>query len=323
MNSRKISAILIALFMILVVSGSSPAMANFPSGTMRIIVPFAAGGSTDLMARILAPAMASRLGGIDIIVENRAGGGGAIGVTELLRLPADGYTLLLASPNAAILTPILSDVGYSNEDLAPIARVSELPTNIFVNADSEIETFADLIRLAEENPGRLTYSTSGTGSIHHVVAELFQHVGGRQGLLTHVPFSSGTEGVTAVLGGHVYMTFANASYGESFVREQGLMRVIVTSGEEGCPILPDIPTFTSFGYDVTLASWWGFLTRAGTPDEVLDLLDETIRDAMSDPAVLEGFATIGMIPSYMGRTGFTEKYLIQYYQLKDVLAELF
>ena len=326
MNLRRISAILIILCMTLAVCGGTPAAnaADYPSRTIRIIVPFAAGGSTDLTARVLAEALSSRLGGVDVIVENRSGGGGAPGVTELLRVPPDGYTFILASQNAAVLTPILSDVGYTNEDLAPVAQVAGLPTNVFVKADSEIQTVADLVRMAEENYGKMTYSTSGTGSLHHLVAELFQHAAGKKGLLTHVPFEGGPESLTAVLGGHVDIAFTNVSYGENYVKNQGLMRVLVTSSEDGCNILPDVPTFKSLGYDVAISSWWSIFARAGTPAEILDKMDEAIGDALSNnPEIIEAFDNFGMTAAYMNRTDFTVAYLAEYDQLKDVLADIF
>jgi len=312
----------ISMILCMLFAGAANA-ADFPNRTIRLIVPFAAGGATDLMARVLTPAMSANMGNIDIIVENRAGGAGAIAMMELLQSPADGYTLILASTAAGIVTPIISDVGYSKDDLMPIVQVAELPTNIFVLADSEIQSMEDLLRLGQENFGRLTYSTSGTGSLHHIVAELFQHTAGLQGLLTHVPYNSGTESITAVLGGHVHMAFANASYGESYVNQQGVMRVIATSSEYGCPIVEGVPTFRSLGYDVTIANWWGLFARAGTSEEILDIVEEAVRNAMADPEVSQAMVSLGMLPDYMSRADFTVKYLAQYDQLAEVLTDLF
>ena len=320
MRLRKILAIAVVLCFTL--AGAANA-ADFPNRTIRLIVPFAAGGATDLMARVLTPAMSGELGNIDIIVENRGGGGGAIAMMELIQSPPDGYTLILASTAAAVVTPIISDVGYSKADLIPIVQLAELPTNIFVLADSEIQSMEDLMRLGQENFGRLTFSTSGTGSLHHIVAELFQHTAGKQGLLTHVPYNSGTESITAVLGGHVHMAFANASYGESYVNQQGIMRVIATSSEYGCPVVEGVPTFRSLGYDVTIANWWGLFARTGTSEEILDIVAEAVRNAMADPEVYQAMVNLGMLPDYMGRADFTAKYLAQYDQLAEVLADLF
>jgi len=322
MKLRKILAMLMILCFVLVVSGS-PAAADFPNRTMRIIVPFSAGGATDLMARILAPAMSSRLGDIDIIVENRPGGGGAIGMMELVGSPADGHTLILASTAAAMFTPIISDVAYSNVDLAPIAQVSTLPTNIFVPTESELQTFEDFVRLAQENFGRMTFSTTGVGSPHHIVAELFQDAAGLPGLLTHVPFTSGPESVAAVLGGHVDVVFANASYGESYVRQQGIMRVLASSSPYGCPILPGIPSLLSLGYDVSFSSWWTLFAPAGTPVEILDLLDNVIEDAITNPEVIQQIENIGMLVAYVDRATFTAQYAEQFDQMQEFLPALF
>ena len=321
MNLRKILAVSMILCMVLVGGSVAASAANYPNRAISIIVPFAAGGSTDLMARVLAPVMSSLLGGVDIIIENRAGGGGAIAMVEIMRAAPDGYTIILASANSAVFTPILSDVGYSNEDIVAIAQVSELPTNVFVQADSDIKTVEDLLRIAEER--KLTYSTSGAGSLHHVVAELFQHVIGKPGLLTHVPYNSGTESITAVIGGHVDMAFANASYGETYVKQQDLLKVIATTGENGCAILPEVPSFKSLGYDVTLSSWFGMMARTGTPQEIIDLIDKSIREALTDTDLLEAFDKIGQTADYIGSTEFAAKYSAQYEQMRELLKIIF
>jgi len=319
MKLRRILAISAILCMTLAFAANA---ADFPSRTIRLIVPFAAGGSTDLTSRIIAPAMSKSLKNVDIIVENRAGGGGAMAMMELVQAAPDGHVLALVSQNASIMTPILSDVGFTKVDIAPVAQVAELPTNVFVKADSEVNTVADLIRLGEKNYGKMTYSTSGTGSIHHVVAELFQHTANKKGLLTHVPYNSGTESITAVLGGHVDMAFANASYGESYVKQQGVMKMVATTAEDES-MFPDVPTFRSLGYDVAISSWWGIVARAGTPPEILDMIDKAVKDAVADPEVGKAMENLGMPPDYIGRTDFTIKYLSQYDQLGGVLAGLF
>jgi len=320
----RIFAVSMTLCMVLAFSGAIPAAesaANFPRQTIRVIVPFAAGGATDLMARVLVPEMSKRLG-VDMIIENRAGGGGAPAINEMLRSAADGHTILLSSANAAVITPILSDVGYTNVDIAPIAQVSELPTNLFVKADSNIHSVADLMSMADAG-NRVTYSTSGAGSIHHVVAELFQIEANKRGSLTHVPFNSGTESLTAVMGDHVNVAFANASYGETYAKQQGVLRVIATTAMDRDAILPETPTFRSLGYDVTLTSWFGFVARAGTPAAILDRLDEVVRDSMTEPELLKAFESLGQTANYVNRTDFTTRYVNQYAQLGTVLKEIF
>jgi tripartite-type tricarboxylate transporter receptor subunit TctC len=240
-----------------------------------------------------------------------------------MRAAPDGHTLILASANSAVITPNLTDVGYSNVDIAPIAQVTELPTDLFVKADGKIKTMADLMRLAEANPGKMTYSTSGAGSLHHIVAELLQREAKKPGLLTHIPYNSGTESITAVLGGHTDIAFANASYAENYVKQQGVLRVIATSGANGDANLPDVPSLKSLGYDVTLTSWFGLAARAGTPQEILDLLSEKIKDSLKDPELIKSFPNLGMSVDYIGRTDFTTKYQNQYKQLQGILAELF
>jgi len=309
--------------MALAMSGSpAVAAANFPSKPIRIIVPFSAGGATDLMARALAPLLSSRLGGAEIIIENRGGGGGAPAVLEMLRSALDGHTIMLHSGNDGLLTPNISDVGYTVVDIAPIAQVSSLPTSIFVKADREIETLADLMRLGEQNYGKMSYGTTGAGSGHHIVAEALQHLAKKPGLFTHVPFNSGPECMAAVLGGHIDFVFGNASYGETYVKSQGVMKVIATSAEDKCPILPEVPNLRSQGYDFAWETWWGFGARAGTSPEILDILDKAIKDTLTDPTLPQIFTNLGLTINYINRTDFTILWMKQFEEMKVLLKEL-
>jgi len=319
MKLQKILAIAMILCMALVVPASA---ADFPNRTVRILIPFSAGGATDLMSRIMAPAIASDLG-VDVIVENRPGAQGAIAITELLAAPADGHTLILASICSVAINPNLSDVGYSRADLIPIVQAAELPTNIFVRADGPFEDFEDMVRQASENFGRLTYATAGTGGSHHIVAEVLQYNMGMQGLLTNVPFNSGTEAITAVLGGHVDMAFANASYGERFVNQSGEMRILGTSLSRGCPVVPATPTFKTLGYDVTVANWWGFFARTGTPEEVINRVALAVENALSDPEIIESMTNVGIPPYFINRAEFTAKYNDHYEYLEELLPNIF
>ena len=325
MNLRRIYVISMILCMLFVAAGSPAEVsaAGFPTKTVRLIVPFAAGGSTDLMARVLVQPLSKRLGDAEIIVENRPGGSGAIATMEMLRSAPDGHTLMLASPSNAIMPPILSDVGYTNESIIAIAQATELPTNVYVKADSEIKTLEDLIKAADKDFGKMTYSTSGAQSIHDVIAKLFQHVIKKPGLLTHIPYNSGTEGLTALLGGHVDISFANASYAENYVKQQGTLKVLATSDEGGDANLPDVTSFKSLGYEVTLTSWWGVFAPVGTPKEIIELLDNAIKDSLADEETVKGFTNLGMTVNYLNHTDFSVKYLSQYDQLKEVLKDLF
>ena len=325
MSLRRIYVISMILCMLFVAAGSPAEVsaAGFPSKTIRLIVPFAAGGSTDLMARVLVQPLSKRLGDAEIIVENRPGGSGAIATMEMLRSAPDGHTLMLASPSNAVMPPILSDVGYTNESLVPVSQLTELPTDLYVKADSEIKTLEDLVKAAEKDYGKMTYSTSGAQSIHDVVARLFQHVINKPNLLTHIPYDGGAEGLTAVLGGHVDVSFANASYAENYVKQQGTLRVLATSNEGGDVLLPDVPSFKSLGYDVTLTSWWGLFAPAGTPQEIVELLDKTVNDSLTDNETIQGFTNLGMTVNYLNHADFAAKYMSQYDLLKGVLANLF
>ena len=237
---------------------------------------------------------------------------------EMLRSANDGHTLLLANNDAAVMTPNLTDVGYSPADIAPIAQIASLSTGIYVRPESGIETVEDLLRVAEENFGRMTFGSTGAGSVHHVVGEMLQHAVGKPGLFNHVPFNSGTENLAALLGGHVDFSLSSSSYAPSYAQ----LRMLAVSAEDGCPMNPDVPSLRSLGYDVAMEMWFGFSAPAGTPVDILDMLDAAIRDSLADPEIIQAYRNLGSNIHYMNRADFTYKWLSEYYRMRDVLTQI-
>ena len=305
------------------VSSEAPASSeatsvDFPTATIKIIVPFNPGGSTDLMARVLAPEMSARLG-VPVIVENKPGGGGAIGMIEMIQSNPDGHTIILCSISAATLTPNNSDVGYTNKEMAPIAQIAQLSTGIYVRADSGITTVEEFIEVCEAEYGTKTFSTSGTGGVHHLTAELFMKAIDKPGLINHVPFDSGTEAITAVLGNQVDFSFGDAGDGLPFV-EDGTLRVLAMGSDPGRDYyFPDVPSFKELGYDVVMGPWTGFAAPAGTPIEIIELLDNTIKECMELPNIIEGFKNLSQPIAYMDHTDFTEKWMAEYDKNKAII----
>ena len=290
------------------------------TGTLTIIVPFSAGGSTDLMARVLQPALAERLG-VNVVIENRGGGGGAPGMMALAQSAPDGHTIALTSISSATLTPNISNVGYTNVEFQPVAHISVLPTGPWARTGEGIYTLEDLIRVASENPGRMTFSAGGAGGVHHVGAELFFASIGMPGLLTHVPFDSGAEGFAAFLGGHVDFAWNTADDGAMYYAE-GLVIPLATGAAEACPIMPEIPTFRSLGYDVVFGSWWGFVAPAGIPQDLLELLDNAIRASLEDPEVIALFENLNQPINYMDHVAFTNLWMSEFESNRALLIEL-
>ena len=293
---------------------------NFPTGPIRIIVPFSAGGSTDLMARVMQPHLSEVLGA-DVVIENRGGGGGAPGMIEMIGSAPDGHTVIFLSISAATLTPNISDVGYGIAEVAPIAQITTAPSILWARAGEGITTLQEFIDYASARPGELTYSSGGAGGAHHVAAETFFNAIGMPGLMAQVPFDSGIEGFTAFIGGHVDFAFQSVDDGRPFL-DEGLIYALGVMDNDGDPLLPDIPTFQSQGVEVEAGSWWGFAAPAGTPDEILDLWDNAILTVLERPEVAELFLNLGQTVQHMPRGPFTEFWVEQFYFNRELIAEL-
>jgi tripartite-type tricarboxylate transporter receptor subunit TctC len=310
----KIALVLTVIFSVVVFSVSGAGQAeqeeaasmDYPTGNITVYVPFSAGGSTDLMARIIADPLSDKLG-VPLVVENRPGGGGAIAMNALAGAKPDGYTIALTSLGPAMLTPNQGDVGYTDEEFAPISQTSFLPSMLFVSSESEYETLEELIAAAKERYGEMTYSSTGAGGTGHVACELFQEELGEKGLFNMVPFDSGTEATTAVLGGHIEFSLGDAGDTADHVAD-GNLRVLAIASEERDPMFPDVPTFRELGYDVVIGPWWGFAAPAGTPEDVLAILDDAIKETLALPEVVSQMGNINSPVVYTETTPFTRKW---------------
>lgn len=322
---KKISCILLVAMMILsmlALSTVAVAEAKFPTSTIKILVPFNAGGSTDMLARTIAPEMSTRLG-VPVIVENRPGGGGAIGMIEMIQSKPDGHTLILCSTNAATLTPNMSDVGYTNKEMIPISQLTKMSTGIIVNTESGITNLEEFIAACEADYGGKTFCTTGTGSIHHLAAELFMQAIGKPGLINHVPFDSGTEAITAVLGKQIDFSFGDAADCLPFV-EDGSLRAIAMASDPGRDFfLSDVPSFKELGYDIgQMGPWTALAAPAGTPDEVISLLDATVKECLELPNVAETLVNLSLAVAYLDHDEITDKWMSEYDLNKSLMEGL-
>ncbi len=329
---KKIFGIIMATIILLAASGcSSPAPAPTPSepapaklftSTIKIIVPFNAGGSTDLLARLLAPEMSTRLG-VPVIVENKPGGGGAIGMLEMIKSKPDGHTMILTSVNAATLTPNASDVGYTNKEMVPISQLTKMATGIIVNTESGITNLDEFIAACEANFGKKTFCTTGTGSIHHLTAELFMKEIGKPGLINHVPFDSGTEAIAAVLGKQIDFSFGDAADCLPLVKDGKLRVIAIASAPDRDKFLPDAPTFKELGYNIPqMGPWTALAAPTGTPQEVITKLDETVKECMALPNIQEGLEKLSLASAYMNSADITKKWMAEYDQNKALIQGL-
>lgn len=277
------------------------ALAEYPERPIEMIVAYSAGGGTDTAARTLAPFIERYLDGATITVVNRPGAGGEIGFTALAQSEADGYTIgFINSPNLMTI-PISREARYSLEDMQAIADVVYDPNTFAVLPNSEFTTLDELVAFARENPGVVTYGTSGIGGDDHLAALTFSRMADIE--MTHVPFSGAANVRAAVLGGHVTMAVMNISEVAAYV-DDGSMTALGQMSEKRWDGASSVPTFAEEGYDVVMGSDRGIAAPAGIPDEALTALQDAIAQTMQDPEFLEAAAEQNLSLNYLDAEAF-------------------
>ena len=266
----------------------------YPAKPVTMVVPFPPGGGTDTGSRLLAQKLTERWGQ-QVIIENRPGAAGNIGLEYVSRAKPDGYVILMGNFGTQSVNPMLYKLPFDpDKAFAPISLVAELPMVLVVNPKLPAATTADIIALAKTKAGDLNYGTSGQGSSMHLAAELFADAAKVQ--LTHVPYKGGGPAIQDVIGGHINMAFATILETSGHLRAERL-RAIAVTGSKRSPALPSIPTIAETalpGYDSI--SWIGLLAPAGTPSEILDKIAADTKWAMELPDIREKFLAQGATP---------------------------
>jgi tripartite-type tricarboxylate transporter receptor subunit TctC len=288
---RSIMPRLVAAFLLASFAGLAAAQ-TWPTRQIRLINGFAPGGSSDIVARIIAQKMSESLGQ-QVVVETRTGSGGIIANEAVASAPPDGYTLLLVTAfpaQAAVMKKLPYDPLKS---FAMVSMLTTYPFAIAVNASSPIKTLPELIANAKANPGKLNFSSAGIGTVHHLSGELFNAMALTD--LTHVPYRGGTAPLTELLAGRIDVMFETMTVVLPQVKAGKIRAVAVTSAQRS-PFLPDVQTVaeTLPGYDVV--SWLGIATVAGTPPEVVERLTREVAKALESPDVKQRFADLGGVP---------------------------
>ncbi|GAA0518531.1 tripartite tricarboxylate transporter substrate binding protein [Pigmentiphaga sp. GD03639] len=272
--------------------GGARAQGNaYPTRQMRFIVPFTAGGGNDVLARDIAQPLADILGQ-PIIVDNKPGAGGNIGADLVARAAPDGYTLLLATNTLTINPFVLRNIPFDvARDLAPVMRIANQPIVIVVNNALPVKNMRELVAYAGEHPDRLNYASPGSGTPHHMAAELFKQVSGIR--MVHVPYKGASQALTDLIAGQVQVMFASIISALPFI-QSGRVRVIATAEGRRLSLLKDVPTVQESGFPTYSATiWGGVMTTAGTPPAVIDKLAASIRRALDKPGVRPGLVASG------------------------------
>jgi tripartite-type tricarboxylate transporter receptor subunit TctC len=266
---------------------------TYPSRTVRIIVATTAGGTTDIVARLLGQWLADKLAQ-PFVVENRTGGGNNIGTEAAARSPADGYTLFMANTVNAINTTLYKNLNYNfTTDLVPVAIVMRSPVIMQVHPSVPARTIPEFIAYAKANPGKVNMGSGGVGSTGHMAGELFQLLSGIK--LTHVPYRGESLALTDLLGGQVQIVFATAGSSIQYIKADKLRPLAVTTAER-IALLPDLPTLKEFIPDYEASSWNGLTAPKNTPPEIIEKLNREINTAMADPKIKSRIVDLGGPP---------------------------
>lgn len=264
---------------------------SWPTGPIRLIVPFAPGGTTDVMARLVADRLGPRLGQ-PVIAENRAGAGATVGSTIAAQAAPDGQTLLMSNIASHGIAPSLyRNIRYdAMRDFVHIALVTRNPSAMVCNPGFAAQTLADVVRIAKEKPGSLDFATSGAGSSNHLLGLRFAIAAGIT--LNHVPYRGAGPAMTDTIAGVVPIMFDGLPSASGHIRA-GRVRLLATSGAERSAAFPDAPTFKESGFDVVSYQWFGISAPAGTPAAIVDRLNREIREILKEPEVVARFDQLG------------------------------
>jgi tripartite-type tricarboxylate transporter receptor subunit TctC len=293
MNLRARSA-WISCLVIVAASAATPALtaAEFPTRPIKLVIPYAAGGPTDLFGRLLAEYLGRDLKQA-VFVENKAGAQGAIGADMVAHAEPDGYTLLGTSGSVIILNPLLyKKLSYDPvKDLRMLALVTEVPVVLCVHPSVPAKTVAEFVAYAKQNPGKLNFGSSGTGSFTHLAAEMFKQMAGIE--MTHIAYKGAAHAMTDVMSGNIQLMFESVSLALPPVRS-GILRPLGISSAQRHSDLPDVPTIAESGYPGYFVSVWnGVAVPAGLPDDVARILTDSLDRVMNDAAFRASLEKVG------------------------------
>jgi tripartite-type tricarboxylate transporter receptor subunit TctC len=268
---------------------------TYPSRPAKIIVPTVAGGTVDVITRLIANDLTTRLGA-SFFVDNRSGAGNTLGSREAARADPDGTTLLMSSASGQVISPLVyKAIDYDPiKSFAPIGLVAEGSIILVVNPALPIKSLAELIAYAKANPGKLNYGSAGTGTVPHLTGELFKSMAGID--LVHVPYRGGALSIADVIGGNVQLTFEASSPLLQHIRD-GRLRALAVLSKARIPDLPEVPTAAESGYPtLVVTTWTGLFAPAGTDAAIVAKLNGALNDGLRSAALIAALAKVGNLP---------------------------
>jgi tripartite-type tricarboxylate transporter receptor subunit TctC len=276
--------------------------ATYPERSIRVIIPYTAGGVAETVVRLLAPGMEQQLGQ-KLIIEAKPGAGGNLGTLEVARADPDGYAVLVAAANNFVINQLLMTMPLDPlVALTPVAKLADVPLILFSNPNVPARTLGEFIAYARANPGKLSYGSPSVGTVNHLFIERLKQLTGVD--IVHIPFHGSPQATMALLANDIQLFPVGLAAAAGYLRE-GKVTALAVATRHRLPMLPDVPTVIEAGFpDATAANWWGMAVPRGAPETAVDALDRAVRAAARDPTVIERLTTLGMLVPEETRADF-------------------